>query len=257
MKVLILTCSESGTALLALNKLVNQKEIEIAAIIVSKQINSNKIKFIKSKIKKIFNIGFFGALNGIRIRSWFYLNTDNYGKLTDVAKNYNIPVHFVDHINNINTIDIIQNSDANLGLSLGNSYISPRVFNSFKLGMINIHGEVLPKYQNAQSVIWQIYNKSYTTGFTIHKVEKKIDAGKILYKEEFPIIFLGNFKKTVLHNCKNIAEHATNALVKVILNYDYYLSNAIEQKESDHYTTPTIWQFVKMTFNFKKMSINK
>src|SRR3712207_8581825 len=45
---------------------------------------------------------------------------------------------------------LVKSADAALGLSLGNSYISSRIFTLPTYGMLNIHGEVLPDFQNAQ-----------------------------------------------------------------------------------------------------------
>ena|ERR1700730_1743036 len=67
------------------------------------------------------------------------------------------PIHRVDGINSDGTVEIFT---AALGLSLGNGYISKRVFSIPKFGMINVHSERLPEYQNAQSVIWPIYNRA-------------------------------------------------------------------------------------------------
>lgn len=253
MRVLILTSSEKGTALTALKKLVLEENIVIEGIIISKKLNLKTFKFYKNKFKKILKIGFLGAINGVRIRSWFQYDQNELTTLPEIANIHNIPVHYVDLINSEFTKKIINQSSAVLGLSLGNSYIVPSVFNSFQLGMINIHGEVLPKYQNAQSIIWQLYNNSKNTGFTIHKIENKIDAGMILIKDEFPIIFKSTLKETISYNSKIIADKSTDALVKVLLNYNSYSINAKTQTNSSHYTTPSFWQFLRILMNFKKL----
>ena len=88
--------------------------------------------------------------------------------------------------------------NVDLAISLGCSYISSKIFNIPKYGMINIHHEILPEYQNAQSVIWQLFNNSNKTGYTIHKITKKIDDGPILFKKERDIIISDTLRKTLV-----------------------------------------------------------
>ena len=61
--------------------------------------------------------------------------------------------------------------------------------------MVNIHTEILP--DTASSIIWPIYKKIKTTGFTIHQIDKKIDNGKILYQERYAIDFYPTLEETV------------------------------------------------------------
>ena len=42
--------------------------------------------------------------------------------------------------------------------------------------MINIHTEILPKYQGAHSIVWPIFYMESNTGFTIHEINKSIDG---------------------------------------------------------------------------------
>ena len=63
--------------------------------------------------------------------------------------------------------------------------------------MVNIHTEILPDFKGASSIIWPIYKKIKTTGFTIHQIDKKIDNGKILYQERYAIDFYPTLEETV------------------------------------------------------------
>lgn len=253
MKVLVLTGSVSGAAAFAVPLLFKQNDIEIAMVILNEDKISNKKKHYLKKIKKLFTIGLFGAVNGIRMRKWFSQDAENLlpaANLEIFCRQNNINFQRTPAINCNTTIELFKQADADVGISLGNSFISKIVFSICKFGMINIHGEILPEYQNAQSVIWQLYNGSTETGYTIHKINKNIDKGDILYVERFPIIFKDTLKDTIAYNCAVITKKACAGLVKVITDFTYYYNNAQPQKKGGHYTTPTRKQYNKIVKQF-------
>lgn len=56
-----------------------------------------------------------------------------------------------------------------------------------KLGGINLHGSLLPKYRGAAPINWAIYNGDDVTGITIIHMTPKLDGGPCLVKYEIPI----------------------------------------------------------------------
>lgn len=261
MKVLILTGSVHGAAAHAVPLLFKEPGIEIAMVIVNEGQVVNKKNHYYKKVKKIFKIGLFGAINGILIRDWFGKNAEVLlppVNLEIFCRHNNIVLKKTPSINCGNTRELFKIAGADVGISLGNSFISRSVFSICNYGMINIHGEILPDYQNAQSVIWQLYNGSSETGFTIHKINQKIDQGGILYKEKFPIIFKNTLKDTVAFNCAEITKKACAGLVRVIKNFSFYNSNSIPQGKGTRYTTPTRKQYQRIKKQFailKKISV--
>jgi len=262
MKVLILTGSVYGAAAHAIPLLHKETDIDVAMVVLNEGQTINKKKHYFKKVKKIFKIGLFGAINGLRMRDWFGKNAEALlppVNLETFCKQKNILFKKTPSINCDTTRELFKNSAADLGISLGNSFISKSVFSICTLGMINIHGEILPDYQNAQSVIWQLYNGSAETGFTIHKINEKIDQGDILYQEKFPIIFKNTLKDTVAFNCAEITLRACKGLVKTIKNFSHYYNNTIPQGKGRQYTTPTLKEYQKIKKQFsilKKISVN-
>jgi len=53
--------------------------------------------------------------------------------------------------------------------------------------LVNFHSSILPLYRGPVPSYWCIRNGEKCTGFTLHKVTKKIDQGEILYQEAAPI----------------------------------------------------------------------
>jgi methionyl-tRNA formyltransferase len=253
MKVLVLTSSVNGMTAYAVPLLFNESSIKIAMVVLNEGQTINKKPYFKKKINKIFRIGLVGALNGIRMRKWFYKDAEKFLPVIDLEKfcrQHHIPFERTPSINCDITRGLLHKANAEIGISLGNSYISKSVFSIFPMGMINIHGEILPDYQNAQSIIWQLYNGSPETGFTIHKINNKIDQGDILYQEVFPIIFKETLAKTVSYNCAQITKKACGGLVKVLQDFKTYNANAKKQNKGNSYTTPSWKQFRKIQENF-------
>jgi methionyl-tRNA formyltransferase len=191
-------------------------------------------------------IGLLGAINGVRIRKWYRTDAVDLKVLCEQLK---IPVFETDLTNSEITAQFFKDANADLGLSLGNAYISPAVFTIPRYGMINVHGERLPEYQNAQSVIWPIYHLEMTTGLTIHQVERSIDGGKILYSEEYPITFNRQLSETVRQTVHLTQQRTPPALRYVCENFLALLRNARLQVGGRKFTTPTIQQFYCMTRN--------
>ncbi|ONI45041.1 methionyl-tRNA formyltransferase [Candidatus Epulonipiscioides gigas] len=56
-----------------------------------------------------------------------------------------------------------------------------------RLGCVNIHASLLPKYRGAAPIQWAIIRGEKTTGITIMYMDKGLDTGDMLYKKEIPI----------------------------------------------------------------------
>ncbi len=56
-----------------------------------------------------------------------------------------------------------------------------------RLGGINLHGSLLPKFRGAAPINWAIYRGDKTTGITVIHMTSKLDGGPILATAELPI----------------------------------------------------------------------
>ena len=119
--------------------------------------------------------------------------------------------------------------------------------------MLNIHHEILPQYQNAQSIIWELYNGSAETGYTIHKIDKQIDTGEIVLQEKIPIVFRETLSDTVSFNYARLFDASVQGMVHIFENFEQYYLNAKPQGKGGHYTTPSLLQFLKIKLQFKKL----
>jgi methionyl-tRNA formyltransferase len=96
-----------------------------------------------------------------------------------------------------------------------------------KKGFINIHASLLPKWRGAAPIQRSIMNLEKETGFTIMKINEKLDTG--------PICNSYKMKITDNDNTKTISEKISLlAAEKILDNLDNILDGTIEFKEQNH-----------------------
>ncbi len=251
MRIIILTSSVRGIASRVLPALCNNKNMEVVGAVLAHGISPNRKKSIRRKVRKLVKIGCLGALNGLRMRDWYADNdTDDIHVL---CRSLHVELTETPFINCETTKKAFRQANADLGLSLGNGYIPKSVFSIPKFGMVNLHNEILPDFQGAQSIIWPIHEGRKETGFTIHQVSNQIDKGDILFQRRYPIQFCATLRETVETNLKTARSKIPEAFSYVCENYTSLTTEAISQDDRGSYTTPSIWQFVRMVRNHRKM----
>ena len=57
-----------------------------------------------------------------------------------------------------------------------------------RLGTLNLHYSLLPKYRGINPVNWAIINGDLNSGFSYHLVTNEIDAGPVIFQYEIPIL---------------------------------------------------------------------
>ncbi|WP_276133832.1 formyltransferase family protein [Polluticoccus soli] len=261
MRVIVLTTSRLGTAGHHLPVIATAKGIEIVAVILSEGFVTNRSKRHWRNLKKIARIGVLGAFNGVRMRRWYGEALNSYCNIQsveDTCRSLGIRFEKVPSTNSRQTQQLFKDLGADVAISLGNGYISPKVFTIPRHGMLNIHHEILPDYQNAQSIIWQLYNGSAETGYTIHKIDARIDTGDILLQEHVSIKFRDSLAETVTATLAEVFDRSAQGLKKLLENFHRYYDNARPQGTGKKYTTPSYRQYFTILQNFKRLrNINR
>jgi len=248
MKVAIVTGCDCGMASMCLPTLVRQDSFDVVCVLFALP-GPRTVRARWRRVKKLFRIGLLGALNGIRMRKWY---ADNYESLETLCRGLNVPFRKIEGLNSVAMQVALKRSGCDLALSLGNNYIAERVFSIPRLGMLNVHSEILPAYQNAQSIIWPIYCADPYTGFTIHEVSKKMDGGRILFQKKMPIVFRRTIEETVCASRSAVNAELPSVLASVCANIEDMKARAKVQVGGNAYTTPSIWQFLRMVRNNRK-----
>jgi methionyl-tRNA formyltransferase len=254
MRVVVLSSQQRGFGSYCVQALAAAPGIEVAAVIECEGIVLKPWRRRWRKLKKTLQIGPLGALNGVRMRKWYDL-TDRLGleSLREVALQRRIPFATTPSLVSARTVELCREAGADLGLSLGNGYIPERVFSIPRLGMINVHHELLPEYKGAQSVIWPLHAGVARTGFTIHRIDNHIDTGEILYRQELDIVFGDSLGATVHENYARLWEASRAALVRVVADYDSYLRASHPQGPGRSFTTPSWSEFRQIARNHESL----
>lgn len=118
----------------------------------------------------------------------------------EYALSNNIPVFQpVKLRNNMEVIDILNNLKPDIIAVVAYGKILPKeVLDIPRLGCINVHGSLLPKYRGAAPMQWAIINGDNKTGITTMFMDEGMDTGDMLLKEEINIEDDDNFE--TIHN---------------------------------------------------------
>lgn len=105
-----------------------------------------------------------------------------------IAEQSNLKIVEKDKLNDPESIQIIQNTEANLAILLSYGTMIPQeILDSFPLGIINIHPSLLPKYRGPSPVQTALLNGDQETGVSIMLLTKEMDAGPIIVQKKIAI----------------------------------------------------------------------
>ena len=98
----------------------------------------------------------------------------------------NIPVLQPEKISNIK--EILENLNPDLFCVVAYGKILPKeILKIPKIGSINVHASLLPKYRGAAPIQWAVINGEKTTGVTTMYMDEGMDTGDIILKKEVEI----------------------------------------------------------------------
>ncbi|MBW4627294.1 MAG: methionyl-tRNA formyltransferase [Brasilonema octagenarum HA4186-MV1] len=111
-----------------------------------------------------------------------------------VATSANVPVWQPPRVKkDIETLTKLKNSDADVFVVVAYGQIlSQEILDMPKLGCVNVHGSILPKYRGAAPIQWCLYNGETQTGITTMLMDAGMDTGAMLLKATTPIELLNN-----------------------------------------------------------------
>ncbi len=118
-------------------------------------------------------------------------------------------------------------ADFNIVVAYG-KIIPEEIINMPKLGSINIHYSLLPKYRGASPVESAILNGDTETGITIQKMVYQLDAGNILAQEKTNI----KPEETAPELRKRLIKQGGELLVKILPDFIKGKTKEIPQNES-------------------------
>ncbi len=101
---------------------------------------------------------------------------------------------------------------------------------------LNAHGTLLPRHRGVFGSWWTIFKEDKEAGGTIHTMELKLDAGHIVWQEEFEV----TKKDTQYSIAYKTKKMMSEGLVKVIEGYDTIIKNPITPRyKTSYHRAPT------------------
>ena len=112
-----------------------------------------------------------------------------YSPVKEYALSQNLIVYQPEKITNNNEFkDLIRSLNPDIACVVAYGKILPKSFLKIpRLGCINVHGSLLPKYRGAAPIQWAVLNGDKTTGITTMYMDEKMDTGDMILKQEVEI----------------------------------------------------------------------
>ena len=106
-----------------------------------------------------------------------------------IATAHNLPVWQPERVKkDTETLTQLKQLDADVFVVVAYGQIlSSKILNMPKLGCINVHGSILPKYRGAAPIQWCLYNGEKETGITTMLMDVGMDTGPMLQIATTPI----------------------------------------------------------------------
>ncbi len=155
--------------------------------------------------------------------------------LDKIANKTNLPLLKINHINDQEVLDAIQEFDIDWLFIIGWSQIaSKEVVKSPNFGVIGAHPTLLPIGRGRAAIPWAILKKEEKTGVSFFKMDEGVDTGDIL--GQYEICISAQMNATVLYKKVN------DAHIKLINQiWDDLVQNKLTLKPQDH-SKATYWE---------------
>lgn len=140
-------------------------------------------------------------------------------------------------VNDNNYLDQLAGLDLDFVISISCPHLfGERLLNLPKKACLNAHGTLLPRHRGVFGSWWTIFKDDKEAGGTIHTMELKLDAGHIVWQEEFEV----NKKDTQYSIAYKTKKMMSDGLVKVIEGYDTIIKNPITPRyKTSYHRAPT------------------
>jgi methionyl-tRNA formyltransferase len=114
--------------------------------------------------------------------------------------------------------------------------LSQEILDMPKLGCINVHGSILPKYRGAAPIQWCLYNGEKETGIATMLMDAGMDTGGMLLKATTPIKLLDNAQDLAIR----LSLIGADLLVETLSQLERGKIEAIAQDDSQATYAPLI-----------------
>lgn len=181
----------------------------------------------KSCIEEIYKIG--GSLDlMITLKDEKAKNKSGRIYLDDISKEHNVPLLKINHINDSEVLDAIEEYEIDWLFIIGWSQIAGEaVLNAPTYGCVGMHPTLLPKGRGRAAIPWAILKGLDKTGVTMFKLDAGVDTGDIIGQGVIPM------DETT--TATELYEKVDEMHIQLIRDYwDSIVNNTVELKKQDN-----------------------
>jgi methionyl-tRNA formyltransferase len=153
----------------------------------------------------------------------------NISSIQNFSEKKNIPFRCPETLNN-SEYEFIRNLSADLGVVVAYGKLIPKnILETTKLGFLNIHASLLPKWRGAAPIQRSIMNGDKKTGISIMKIQEKLDNGPVMASRELEL----NSNSTYGDVEKKLSDVGANLLIECLKTIEKGNPKFIEQVHSE------------------------
>jgi methionyl-tRNA formyltransferase len=141
-----------------------------------------------------------------------------------LALEQSIPVITTSSTHDPDFIESLTKLNADLFVVVAFKVLPPSVLELPRIGSINVHASLLPKYRGAAPIHWAIAEGEEETGCTIFFLDTKVDTGAILCGHKTPIRPTET-TGDLYHRLKHVGAEALIEALSIIESGDYHLQS--------------------------------
>jgi methionyl-tRNA formyltransferase len=155
-----------------------------------------------------------------------------------VAITHNLPVWQPQRVKkDTETLSLLREVGADVFVVIAYGQIlSQEILDMPKLGCVNVHGSILPKYRGAAPIQWCLYNGDKQTGITTMLMDAGMDTGAMLLKATTPINLLDNAQDLA----EKLATIGADLLVETLIGLERGEIKPIPQDNTEATYAPLI-----------------
>jgi len=154
----------------------------------------------------------------------------NISPIQKFSEKNNLPVRNPENLNNGEEYNFIKSLSADIAVVVAYGKLIPKnILKTTKLGFINIHASLLPKWRGAAPIQRAIMNGDKKTGVSIMMIEEKLDSGPIIASRELKLDASAIYGETE----KKLSEIGANLLIESLKKLESGNSKFVEQVHSE------------------------
>lgn len=154
------------------------------------------------------------------------------------AKARQIPVFSPQRIKkDVETLNQLRDLDADIFVVIAYGQIlSQEILDMPRLGCINVHGSILPKYRGAAPINWCLYHGETQTGITTMLMDAGMDTGAMLLKATIPIELSDNAQDLA----DKLATLGADLLIETLIKWERQEITPIPQDDGEATYAPLL-----------------